>query len=79
MTLDAAGAAELRQGGQPRPEICDGPVPALFRLLDGDGELVAVGRRDDGSGEPRTAAVFPVATAPVPDDGDRTPEDDPCG
>ena len=37
--VDAAGAAELRQGGQPRPEICDGPVPALVRLLDGDGAL----------------------------------------
>jgi tRNA pseudouridine55 synthase len=59
--IDADQAARLRQGQQPEPAWVSTPVPPLFRLLDGDGQLVAVGRRHEESGGPATAAVFPPA------------------
>ena len=51
---------QLRQGTQPESDWFSETVPELFRLLAGDGSLVAVGRRDPATGDPRTAAVFPV-------------------
>jgi tRNA pseudouridine55 synthase len=70
--LDADRAARVRQGGQPEPGWLPLPVPAQFRLLDPDGGLVAVGRREPQSGQPLAVVVFPLEpTAPM--------EVDPCG
>jgi tRNA pseudouridine55 synthase len=63
VTLDDARAAAVRQGAQPERTWFAGPVPTLFRLLDSGDELVAVGRYDPQSHQPRTAAVFGSETA----------------
>jgi tRNA pseudouridine55 synthase len=60
--------ARILQGGQPEPawlERLDGPLETgkngeLFRILDPGGELLAVGRMDEESGEPKLAAVIAV-------------------
>jgi tRNA pseudouridine55 synthase len=70
VSVTAERAAALRQGAQPQPSWFADEIPALFRLVDAGGDLVAVGRRDP-AGLPRTAAVLPFDTA-------RTPEDDSC-
>jgi tRNA pseudouridine55 synthase len=68
-------AGSLRQGGQPelawlrgldgQPEE-QGPLQGCFRILDGCGDLVAVGRIPAEGGLPRTAAVFtPSDAAPA--------------
>ena len=73
MELSAEEAAAIRLGQQPAPawlERLDGPPVALgkarnepagplFCLLDTAGALVAVGRLDKESGEPRIALVIP--------------------
>jgi len=62
-------AAFLRQGGQPGPDWLDrldgplveaGKAGRVFRLLTGDNDLVAVGRLDEETQEPRSAAVIPA-------------------
>jgi len=65
----------VRQGRQPETEWLsrlDGAIPAggksgrLFRLLDENGDLVAVGRLDEETGAPVLAAVIPGADVPTP-------------
>ena len=83
LSVDGGEAAALRQGVQPdaawlaRLDVSP-EAGALFRMLDKDGALVAVGRMevpaddDDGGIVPRLAAVFPPPS-------DRTREDTvPC-
>ncbi|MDX2472071.1 MAG: tRNA pseudouridine(55) synthase TruB [Candidatus Krumholzibacteria bacterium] len=73
MEVTAEEAASLRLGHQPEPdwiERLDGPPVAmgrkgtepLFRMVDTAGELVAVGRIDEESGEPRIAVGIPRQT-----------------
>ena len=71
LPVSAERAEKLRQGVQPEADWLTAPVPELFRLVADDGSLVAVGRRDAGTGEPRTVVVFAAPTADIP-------EDDPC-
>ncbi len=70
MVVTEDEAASIRLGHQPDPawvERLDGtPVnmgkagtEPLFRMVDGAGELVAVGRVDEASGEPRIAVGIP--------------------
>ena len=72
LLVSAERAKLLRQGTQPASDWFTEPMPELFRLLTDDGSLVAVGRRDPATGEPRTAAVFPASAEDLR-------EDDPCG
>jgi tRNA pseudouridine55 synthase len=67
LDLTAAEADFVRSGGQPDPgwrgrlpaRIPDcGKAGPIFRMLDEDGMLVAVGRIDETTGTPRTAAVM---------------------
>jgi tRNA pseudouridine55 synthase len=67
MTLDEGEVAAVRQGQQPKVDWMDrldgqpsaaGKTGRLFRMLDGPGELVAVGKLDAETGEPRIAAVI---------------------
>lgn len=67
LTLDEEEAVAVRQGHQPgltwlerldREPMVVGKAGRLFRMLDGAGDLVAVGRLDDDTGEPRIAAVI---------------------
>jgi tRNA pseudouridine55 synthase len=67
MNLDEGEVTAVRQGQQPPMnwlDRLDGPPPAvgksgrLFRMLDGSGELVAVGKLEPETGEPRIAAVI---------------------
>jgi tRNA U55 pseudouridine synthase TruB len=67
VTLDEEESVAVRQGQQPlatwlerldRAPLAVGKAGRLFRMLDGMGELVAVGRLDDETGEPRIAAVI---------------------
>jgi tRNA pseudouridine55 synthase len=69
LALTDAEAALVRNGHQPEPEWLerlDGPPVAigkagrLFRLVDPDGELAAVGSLDPESGAPGLAAVIPA-------------------
>jgi tRNA pseudouridine55 synthase len=69
LALNRDEAAAVRVGQQPRPDwlprLSSAPVPAgqvgsLFRMLDQDQDLVAVGKLDDVTGDPRIAAVIPV-------------------
>jgi tRNA pseudouridine55 synthase len=67
LELDAREAALVRQGGQPQrdwttrldgaPVSC-GKGGRIFRMIDGGGVLVAIGRLDETTGEPRIAAVI---------------------
>lgn len=52
-------ATALCQGRQPEVSWFTGEVPALFRIVAMDGELVAVGRLDGDTNSPRTTVVFP--------------------
>lgn len=73
LTLDDDEARAVRHGGQPRPEWlarlrppawapgAHGPDPGWFAMIDADGALLAVGRRDAGDGRPALAAVFATA------------------
>ncbi|MEN8008033.1 MAG: tRNA pseudouridine(55) synthase TruB [Candidatus Krumholzibacteriota bacterium] len=74
VTFDATEAAAIRQGQQPGEDLLerlDGePVAAgkagrLFRILDADGDLVAVGKIDETTGRPVLAAVIPRDDAPA--------------
>ena len=74
LTLDQDEAAAVRQGQQPRAawleRLDDEPVAVgksgrLFRMLDGAGDLVAVGQLDDETGEPRMAAVIAAEMRPL--------------
>lgn len=67
MTLDEGEVLAVRQGHQPQVDWLDrldGPPAAvgksgrLFRMLDGAGELVAVGKLEAETGDPRIAAVI---------------------
>jgi len=67
VTLDEEESVAVQQGQQPGTawlERLDGEPSAvgklgrLFRMLDGAGELVAVGKLDQETGEPRIAAVI---------------------
>lgn len=67
MELSGDEADFVRSGGQPGDDWLDrlkekpvtqGKSSAIFRMLDGDGGLVAVGRIDDDAGLPRTALVM---------------------
>ena len=69
--VEPARAAAIRNGVQPEADWLPGPAPDLFRLVDVDGFLAAIGRRDSESGGPRTVVVFPL-------DDDRPAEDDAC-
>ncbi len=74
VVLDADEAAGIREGRQPdegwRERLDGPPAPVapgrepLWRMLDGGGALVAVGRLETGEdrGVLRTAAVFPAPT-----------------
>ncbi len=68
MELSAEEAADIREGHQPLPawlERLDGPPVApgksepLFRMVDRAGDLVAIGRLDEETGEPRIAVGIP--------------------
>lgn len=68
VTLAADVAAAVQQGRQPEAswlETLEGEIPncgksgRLFRLLDDQGLLVAVGRLDEETGQPLLAAVIP--------------------
>ena len=68
LSVDAARAAALRQGGQPAADwLADlqgdpvrvGDRGRLFRMLDDAGRLVAIGRIDETTGAPRLALVVP--------------------
>lgn len=65
--LDAQEAALVRHGGQPEPgwigrldtePVACGKGGRIFRMIDDGGALVAIGRLDETTGEPRTAAVI---------------------
>lgn len=67
VTLDEDEAAAVRLGQQPRADWLErmeeepsatGKAGRLFRMLDGAGDLVSVGKLDDETGEPRIAAVI---------------------
>ncbi len=69
VTLDEDEAAAVRQGQQPpavwlerldREPAAVGKAGRLFLMLDGAGEMVAVGRLEDETGEPRIAAVIAI-------------------
>ena len=69
LTLDEEESVAVRQGHQPgllwlerldRELVAVGKAGRLFRMLDGAGDLVAVGRLDEDTGEPRIAAVIAV-------------------
>jgi len=69
LVLDPQEAAAVRQGQQPRQEwiarldrepAAAGKAGRLFRLLDGAGDLVAVGRLDQETDELQLAAVIPA-------------------
>lgn len=71
MSVDVSEAAAVRLGQQPDVAWLDRlsaePVPSgkegrLFRMLDDAGDLVAVGRLDDKTDEPRIAAVIATET-----------------
>lgn len=72
MSVDAREAAAVRLGQQPEviwlDRLTAEPVAMskegrLFRMLDGAGDLVAVGRLDTETDEPRIAAVIATETA----------------
>jgi len=69
VTLDDNQITMLCQGRQLDPTLFPDPVPALFRILDPSGQLVAVGRPDPATGRPRTMAVFPPPPS-VPEEND---------
>jgi tRNA pseudouridine55 synthase len=67
LSLDGEETVAVRQGHQPgvtwlerldRELLIVGKAGRLFRMLDGAGDLVAVGRLDEDTGEPRIAAVI---------------------
>jgi tRNA pseudouridine55 synthase len=67
--IDALKAAALRQGVQPDPSWLAGVEKSsfqmgkegsIFRMVGPQGDLVAVGRLDEESGDPRIAAVIPA-------------------
>jgi tRNA pseudouridine55 synthase len=67
LILEEDEVAAVRQGQQPQVpwlEALDAEPPVagkagrLFRMLDGSGDLVAVGRLEEGTGLPRIAAVI---------------------
>jgi tRNA pseudouridine55 synthase len=67
LTLDEEESVAVRQGHQPTVSWLErldqelmvvGKAGRLFRMLDGAGDLVAVGRLDEDTGEPRIAAVI---------------------
>ncbi len=67
LTLDEEESVAVRQGHQPnltwlerldRELLVIGKAGRLFRMLDDAGDLVAVGKLDDDTGEPRIAAVI---------------------
>jgi tRNA pseudouridine55 synthase len=71
--LSAAEAGQVRQGGQPLPTwlkrldsapVAVGKSGLLFRMLDEQGRLAAVGRVDEETGMPRIAAVIPAEAGP---------------
>jgi tRNA pseudouridine55 synthase len=75
LVLNIEEAEAIRQGGQPGPDwlmrldtapVVVGKSAPLFRLVDGAGDLVAVGRLDE-TGTPATALVIP-RTSPNKDD-----------
>jgi len=69
LQADDQEKARILQGGQPESswlDRLDGPLEMgktgeLFRILDTTGRLLAVGKKDEKTGEPRLAAV--IATA----------------
>lgn len=72
LILTGAEADLVRNGHQPEPEWLDrlegeavaiGKAGILFRLVDPDGELAAVGSLDPHSGAPVLAAVIPAGAA----------------
>ena len=74
MTLDEDEVASVRLGLQPRSNwlerLAEDPLAAgksgrLFRMLDGAGDLVSIGKLDDETGEPRIAAVIPGENSPA--------------
>lgn len=67
LTLEEDEVSSVRQGQQPQVEWLEslgeeppvaGKAGRLFRMLDGSGDLVAVGRLEDETGLPRIAAVI---------------------
>lgn len=71
MKVSAGEAAALRQGIQPDPawlqrlnesSFQGGKVGAIFRVLDQEDGLVAVGKLDEETGGPLIAAVIPAET-----------------
>ncbi len=67
VVLDEEETGAVRQGHQPsvtwierldHEPLVVGKAGHLFRMLDAAGDLVAVGRLDDDTGEPRIAAVI---------------------
>jgi len=69
LTLNEDETGAVRQGQQPRAAWLErlsgrplevGKSGRLFRMLDADGDLVAVGRLDDETAEPVLAAVIPA-------------------
>ncbi len=74
LTLDQAEAAALRLGQQPSSAwlarlpgepATAGKAGRLFRMLDDAGDLVAVGKLDDATDEPRIAAVMAAETPAI--------------
>ena len=71
LVLSSVEAASLRQGIQPETawlQRCDessfqeGKGGSIFRMVDPDGDLIAVGRLDEETGKPLIAAVIPPET-----------------
>ena len=68
VVLDEDEVTAVRMGRQPNADLLErlegeplaaGKAGRLFRMLDGTGDLVSVGKLDDETGEPRIAAVIP--------------------
>ncbi|PIE75453.1 hypothetical protein CSA17_07410 [bacterium DOLJORAL78_65_58] len=73
LLLDMERAAFVRQGGQPDAGWLDGPwetpfqegrAEGIFRMVDTEGNLVAVGRRETDPPGARCVAVIPAAAEP---------------
>ena len=74
LVLDENEAAAVRLGQQPRPDWLDrletvtvagSKAGRLFRMVDGAGDLVAVGKLDDETDGPRIAAVIAAETPTI--------------
>ncbi len=82
LALGAHEAGGIRQGQQPQADWLSrldriprpvGKSGCLFRMLDGEGKLVAVGIVEEETGQPRIALVIPAELPAVPTDGEGSP------